>query len=313
MAANLSATELERYRLIRALLENITVSDRQSDHVVQLFQTELARSNFSLRPDEVSARYMRTVTNYYLFNLSVSDLLLLVIGLPHETYDAWHAYPYTLGLTFCRLRYLASETSGYVSILTITAFTVERYMAICHPIRCPTQRGLSRPIRVILCVWVTSVAAAVPMALQVGIDSHTWRDQVVPGTQVCATTDPVLAGTAFQVSTWLFFVLPMSAISLLYCLIALAIRRSTLNRGASDQSADSTALHRSPLYVWLSPPAPVAVVIAFFACWAPFHAYRLLYVYVQERSALVVTVHNVLFYVSGVTYYVSATINPVLY
>ena len=92
------------------------------------------------------SRYMRTVTNYYLFNLSVSDLLLLVIGLPQETYDTWHMYPYPLGETFCRLRYLAWETSCYVSILTITAFTVERYMAICHPIRCPTKVCVSSTI-----------------------------------------------------------------------------------------------------------------------------------------------------------------------
>ena len=96
---------------------------------------------------------MRTVTNYYLFNLSVSDLLLLVIGLPQETYDTWHMYPYPLGETFCRLRYLAWETSCYVSILTITAFTVERYMAICHPIRCPTK----------VCAYSTTAYDAPPM------------------------------------------------------------------------------------------------------------------------------------------------------
>ena len=97
---------------------------------------------------------MRTVTNYYLFNLSVSDLLLLVIGLPQETYDTWHMYPYPLGETFCRLRYLAWETSCYVSILTITAFTVERYMAICHPIRCPTKVCVSSatPYGVPMCI-----------------------------------------------------------------------------------------------------------------------------------------------------------------
>ena len=66
-----------------------------------------------------------------------------------------------------------------------------------HPFH--PQSGLSRPVRVILCVWVLSVAAAIPVALQFGIHYHTWRDQIVPGSALCTTTDPELAGTVFQV------------------------------------------------------------------------------------------------------------------
>ncbi|KAI8786632.1 Pyrokinin-1 receptor, partial [Biomphalaria glabrata] len=83
--------------------------------------------------------YMRTVTNYYLFNLSISDLLLLLMGLPMEIYLTWSQYPFPFGEAFCRFRFWASEVSSNVSVLTITAFTVERYMAICHPIRFPTH------------------------------------------------------------------------------------------------------------------------------------------------------------------------------
>ncbi|GFS11580.1 pyrokinin receptor [Elysia marginata] len=148
----------------------------------------------------------------------------------------------------------------------------------------------------------------------------------------------------------------MSAISLLYFLIAVAIRRSTLNRGESDASLDSSHVHRSrdgsAASLWdrrryryyKGPPNRqalrwsgvrngglrsgishhhrirksvlkmlVAVVVAFFLCWAPFHTQRLMSVYLKDRSSLVLTIENALFYISGVTYYLSATINPVLY
>jgi len=48
--------------------------------------------------------YMHTTTNYCLFNLAISDLLMLLLGLPQETYTIWSAYPWIFGETFCVLR-----------------------------------------------------------------------------------------------------------------------------------------------------------------------------------------------------------------
>jgi len=78
-------------------------------------------------------KHMHTATNYYLFSLAVSDLLLLVSGLPQEMYYNWSRYPYVFGEAFCVLQGFAAETSANATVLTITAFTVERYVAICHP------------------------------------------------------------------------------------------------------------------------------------------------------------------------------------
>ncbi|KAB0800807.1 hypothetical protein PPYR_06546, partial [Photinus pyralis] len=56
-----------------------------------------------------------------------------------------------------------------------------------------------------------------------------------------------------------------------------------------------------------------AVVAGFFICWAPFHAQRLLAIYGQPDSSHMITTFNILTYVSGVFYYLSTTINPLLY
>lgn len=61
----------------------------------------------------------------------------------------------------------------------------------------------------------------------------------------------------------------------------------------------------------------VAVVVAFFLCWAPFHAQRLLAVYLQdapeETQEAWKAFYVLLLYASGILYYLSTTINPVLY
>jgi len=80
----------------------------------------------------------------------------------------------------------------------------------------------------------------------------------------------------------------------------------------------------------------VAVVVAFFICWAPFHTQRLMSAYANSAAAAAAAepdVSNsmaaadvdadesskndvgdlVFFFVSGVLYYVSSVINPILY
>lgn len=114
-------------------------------------------------------KYMHTTVNYYLFSLAVSDLLLLIVGLPQELWAFWQKYPYVFGETFCILRALISEACSYASVLTITAFTIERYIAICHPLKAHTMTGLPRAIKIILIVWVVAALASVPISLQLGI------------------------------------------------------------------------------------------------------------------------------------------------
>ncbi|KAJ8676466.1 hypothetical protein QAD02_012253 [Eretmocerus hayati] len=63
----------------------------------------------------------------------------------------------------------------------------------------------------------------------------------------------------------------------------------------------------------------VAVVVAFFICWAPFHMQRLIAIYgkrdyrERESNDWMEQLYLIFTYVSGVLYYFSTTINPILY
>ncbi|KAL1509283.1 hypothetical protein ABEB36_004045 [Hypothenemus hampei] len=56
---------------------------------------------------------LHTATNYYLFNLAVSDVSLLIFGLPQDVMLYWHQYPWPFGEFFCKFRALVSESANY--------------------------------------------------------------------------------------------------------------------------------------------------------------------------------------------------------
>ncbi|XP_030369214.1 pyrokinin-1 receptor [Scaptodrosophila lebanonensis] len=289
-------------------------------------------------------RSMHTATNYYLFSLAISDFMLLLSGVPQEMYFIWSKYPYVFGEYFCVVRGLLAETSANATVLTITAFTVERYVAICHPFLGQAMSKLSRAIRIIILVWLLAVLTAIPQAAQFGIVNYADVDK-------CAVVR-VIIEHSFQLSTFIFFFAPMSIILVLYLLIGLHLYRSSAIGGAAGSTSatksehfrrlgelkgvqSDTILHRhagnggpqlSSVRGRLNHYGTrrvlkmlVAVVICFFLCWAPFHAQRLIAIYGPDLEAEMGAhdqhkfVYTVMTYISGVLYYLSTCINPLLY
>ncbi|XP_058823598.1 neuropeptides capa receptor-like [Topomyia yanbarensis] len=258
---------------------------------------------------------MRTATNYYLFSLAVSDLILLVLGLPYEISLYWHQYPYNMGLLFCKIRALLSEASTYVSVLTIVAFSMERFLAICHPLHLYTMSGLQRPVRIIAGLWIVSLFSAVPFAVFTDIDYIVYppTKEKILDSAFCAMLSNPEGIPLWELSTCLFFVIPMVVMVVLYGRMGMQIRSRTQRtvelgvRNGSVNGQSRVSQSRKAIIRMLA-----AVVITFFICWAPFHAQRLLFLYGREWQHFS-AVNVWLFWVAGWLYYVSCTINPILY
>ena len=179
----------------------------------------------------VRNKSMHTATNYYLFSLAISDLLLLISGMPQEMYSIWSKWPYVFGHSFCVIRGLAAEASTNASVLTITLFTVERYLAICHPFVSHKMSKLSRATKHVMFVWVAAVGLALPQALQFGIREHS-------GVTMCLQTR-VIIEHSFEISTFFFFFAPMVLITVLYSLIGLKLRETNISKEQSQKDFDT--------------------------------------------------------------------------
>lgn len=175
----------------------------------------------------VRNKSMHTATNYYLFSLAISDLLLLISGMPQEIYSIWSKWPYVFGHSFCVIRGLAAEASTNASVLTITLFTAERYLAICHPFVSHKMSKLSRATKHVMLLWVVALGLALPQALQFGIREHR-------GVAMCLQTR-VIIEHSFELSTFFFFLTPMVLITVLYSLIGLKLRETNMSKEQSEK------------------------------------------------------------------------------
>lgn len=266
---------------------------------------------------------MHTATNCYLFSLAVSDLTVLLFGLPNDLSVYWQQYPWPLGEIVCKLRALIAEMTNYASVLTIVAFSLERYLAICHPLHAYTMAGLGRAARIVALIWLVALISALPFAIYTGISYVPYpleaglnlSGQSIPESAFCSLQDenPPTQWPLVEVATFIFFIVPMGILCLLYLRIGIRIRRTSLGRGRnvqgvvhhSNESRQSSS--RRTILRML-----VAVVIAFFVCWAPFHAQRLLYVYAKD-SPNYREINEKMFFITGCFYFFSSTINPILY
>lgn len=80
----------------------------------------------------VSFAQVRNATAFFIINLSLADLLFCCFNLPLAASTYWHS-AWTHGDMLCRLFPLLRYGLSAVSLFTITAITLNRYVMIGHP------------------------------------------------------------------------------------------------------------------------------------------------------------------------------------
>ncbi|KAF7667214.1 hypothetical protein LDENG_00072070 [Lucifuga dentata] len=275
-------------------------------------------------------KVMWTPTNYYLFSLAVSDLLVLLLGMPLELYELWQNYPFLLGKGGCYFKTFLFETVCLASILNVTALSVERYIAVVHPLRARYVVTRTHARRVILTVWGVSVLCAVPNTSLHGIAtlySHSSRyggngnpNVEIPDSAICTLVKPRwMYNLTIQVTTLLFFILPMLTISALYMLIVLQLKREKMRQALEAKSSSGQdsfynvrtqqqKARRRQVTKML-----FVLVVVFGICWAPFHTDRLMWSFINEWTDNHLEIFQYVHVISGVFFYLSSAINPILY
>ncbi|XP_078701252.1 QRFP-like peptide receptor [Branchiostoma floridae x Branchiostoma belcheri] len=114
-------------------------------------------------------RTMRTVTNMFLVSLSVSDLLITLLSIPFHILWALKRFEWEYGDLLCRLPQYIKGLSVTASILSLTAISVERYLAILRPLAAQRYLSRFRLTAAVTLIWAVASLVYIPQLLYLGV------------------------------------------------------------------------------------------------------------------------------------------------
>ncbi|XP_054459660.1 somatostatin receptor type 5-like [Anoplopoma fimbria] len=234
-----------------------------------------------------------SVTNIYILNLAIADELFM-LGLPFlAVQNALLSWPF--GSLMCRVVMTVDAINQFTSIFCLTVMSVDRYLAVVHPIRSFWWR---RP-RVAKAISATMWAGSFVVVLPVVVFADVLKDD---GNCSIVWPEPAeVWKTSFIVYTCTVgFFCPLLVICMCYLLIVIKVR-SVGKRAQATSSRRRKSERKITRMV-------VVVVAVFVLCWLPFYALNIV-------NLLVVLPGDFrgLYFFVVVLSYANSCANPILY
>ncbi|KAK7153825.1 hypothetical protein R3I94_007242 [Phoxinus phoxinus] len=109
----------------------------------------------------VANKRMRTVTNSFLLSLAISDLMMAVFCMPFTLIPNL-LEDFIFGAAMCKIVAYLMGISVCISTFSLVAIAIERYSAICNPLKSRAWQTRSHAYKVIASTWVLSFLIMIP-------------------------------------------------------------------------------------------------------------------------------------------------------
>lgn len=153
---------------------------------------------------------MRTVTNYFIVNLAMADILMAVMCVNLTLYATLYMrWPF--GVVMCKITYFVQSLSVSVSIFTLIAISLDRYVAIMYPLR--PRMTAKQTILIAICIWIFAGAYAMPMLIYARVATD-------ESASFCTDSDWRFTKHYSWVGLILQYILPLSVLAIVYIRLA---------------------------------------------------------------------------------------------
>ena len=272
-------------------------------------------------------KHMRNITNFYLANLSVADACLLSMSAlqyfwtySHSPLDVNFVFATTFG---CAIPNFIVYVCYFSSVWLVTLVAIERYMAICYPLKHHIITGTRRSFRLVGIAWgvallMTAFAAPYGDPEVVCID---WPKEG-PYSNL-PTRVPVCRGICPWCDKTLYAIDPAQFIfafilnSCMYGRIIRILSKRTVASVSEDKSSRSAAASLRVLAENRDQVARMLIVntTVFFVCLMPYCIQNLnsLTREIYSEGFLTHDQRQILSWISKLTTLLNSTANPYLY
>ncbi|XP_054346532.2 mu-type opioid receptor isoform X5 [Pongo pygmaeus] len=245
----------------------------------------------------VIVRYtkMKTATNIYIFNLALADALA-TSTLPFQSVNyLMGTWPF--GTILCKIVISIDYYNMFTSIFTLCTMSVDRYIAVCHPVKALDFRTPRNAKIINVCNWILSSAIGLPVMFMA---TTKYRH----GSIDCTLT--------FSHPTWYWenllkicvfifaFIMPVLIITVCYGLMILRLKSVRMLSGSKEKDRNLRRITRMVL----------VVVAVFIVCWTPIHIYVIIKALVTIPET---TFQTVSWHFCIALGYTNSCLNPVLY
>lgn len=245
---------------------------------------------------------MRSTTNILILNLAIADLCFIVFCVPFTA--AAYAMPtWPFGRIWCKVVQFLMYVCAYASVYTLVVMSLDRYLAVVHPISSMSYRTQMNTVWILLALWGIVLGGHVPLLFQHDVISYDYYGEFRSACLNANTVQNVYAARLFYGCFFMFgYVLPLSLICILYGFMLKRLLYGVVP-GGSQRAESIRSKKRVTKMV-------VIVVVIFALCWLPIQIIFIIQNfgnYAQGVPAIAAQM------VSNCLAYMNSCVNPILY
>ncbi|XP_064833205.1 neuropeptide FF receptor 1-like [Oncorhynchus masou masou] len=261
----------------------------------------------------VKNRHMRTVTNLFILNLAISDLLVGIFCIPTTLVDNLiTGWPFSNAV--CKLSGLVQGISVAASVFTLVAIAVDRFRCIVYPFK-PKLTLLVAKATIGL-VWALALVIMLPSAVMLTVDQEKGHFMVSSDNKIyplyyCYETwpDPEMRKVYTMVLFTHIYLMPLALIMIMYGCIGAKLSATAVLSNSGHPDIKSPISQRKVKVVKML----IVVALLFMLSWLPLWTLMLLTDYARPEGDQLDILTGYIFPFSHWLAFSNSSINPIIY
>ncbi|XP_049301160.1 tachykinin-like peptides receptor 99D isoform X2 [Anopheles funestus] len=223
----------------------------------------------------LSHKRMRTVTNYFLVNLSIADAMVSTLNVTFNyTYMLYLDWPF--GTMYCKISQFVAILSICASVFTLMAIAIDRYVAIMNPLK--PRMGKKATLCVAASIWIVGTIISCPTLLF--FTTYPMKDHILcyaewPDGPSNHSRQEYVYNIVFMLLTYF---LPIGSMTFTYARVGLELWGSKSIGECTQRQLDNIKSKRRVVKMMM------IVVIIFAVCWLPFQIYFIITSYYPDLT-----------------------------